>query len=151
MAIEWNDDLATGVDEIDNQHKELFKRINSLLDACTQGKGKGEVGKVLNFLEDYIVAHFNAEEAIQKKHSYPEYEPHKALHDEFRKNFAELKKQFEKEGAGLPLVLRTNRTVVDWLINHIGRIDKALGAFLKLRKRLEQEVAARIDKTLGHS
>lgn len=131
MAIEWNNDLSIGVDEIDNQHKELFRRINALLDACTQGKGKGEVGRVINFLEDYIVKHFNAEEAIQKKHAYPDYESHKTLHDEFRKSFSELKKSFETEGAGLPLVLRTNRTVVDWLVKHIGRVDKVLGGFLK--------------------
>lgn len=132
MPLEWNNDLSIGVNEIDNQHKELFKRINSLLEACTQGKGKDEVGKVINFLEDYIVEHFNAEEAIQRKcASYPDYQSHKALHDEFRKKFSELKKQFENEGAGLPLVLRTNRAVVDWLIMHIGRVDKVLGSFLK--------------------
>lgn len=45
MAIEWTDELATGVNKIDNQHKELFKRINNLLDACNQGKGKDEVKK----------------------------------------------------------------------------------------------------------
>lgn len=132
MPIEWTKELATDIDEIDNQHKELLKRINTLLDACTQGKGKDEIGKVLKFLDDYIVEHFNAEEAIQRKcASYPDYQPHKALHDEFRKSFAELKKQFEAEGPGLPLVLRTNRTVVDWLVKHISRIDKELGKFLK--------------------
>ncbi len=36
MAIEWTMGLSTGVDEIDDQHKELFKRINRLLDACNQ-------------------------------------------------------------------------------------------------------------------
>ncbi|MBI3754488.1 MAG: hemerythrin family protein [Deltaproteobacteria bacterium] len=131
MPIEWNNDLCVGVDVIDNQHKELLRRINALLDACSQGKGKDEVGRVIKFLEDYITVHFNAEEAIQKKNGYPDYETHKGLHDEFRKNFSELKKRFENEVVGLYLVLLTNRTVVDWLINHIGRIDKALGSFLK--------------------
>ncbi|MBI3397998.1 MAG: hemerythrin family protein [Deltaproteobacteria bacterium] len=133
MAIEWIEDLSVGVNEIDNQHKELFKRINNLLDACTQGKGKEEVGSVIKFLEDYIITHFNAEEAIQKKNGYPDYETHKGLHDEFRKNFSELKNRFETKGAGLYLVLLTNRTIVDWLINHIGKMDKAIGAFLKKR------------------
>ena len=31
MAVTWTDDLATGVNKIDDQHKELFSRINSLL------------------------------------------------------------------------------------------------------------------------
>ena len=37
MYIEWRDDLLTGVDEIDWQHKELFVRFNLLLDACQKG------------------------------------------------------------------------------------------------------------------
>lgn len=131
MPIEWTKDLATGVDEIDNQHKELFRRINNLLEACMQAKGKDEVGNVINFLEEYVIEHFDAEEAIQKQRNYPDHKSHKALHDEFRKNFAELKRQLESEGPGLPLVLHTNRIVVDWLIKHIGRIDKTLGAFIK--------------------
>ncbi len=134
MAIEWTDDLSIGVDEIDNQHKELIRRIDHLLDACSKGKGREEVGEVINFLEEYIITHFNAEEGIQKKNSYPGYQAHKALHDAFKKSFAELKKRFETEGAGLSLVLLTNKTVVDWLINHIWKIDKALGDFLKSKK-----------------
>lgn len=62
MAIEWTQDLSTGSDEIDNQHKELFRRINSLLDACNQGKGREEIGKTVQFLEDYVITHFSAEE-----------------------------------------------------------------------------------------
>ena len=133
MTINWTDDLRVGVDTIDNQHKELFDRINKLLDACNQGKGKGEIGRVINFLEDYIIVHFNAEEEIQKRNAYPDYPHHKTLHEEFKKSFSELKKQFEKEGPGVHLILRTNSTVVDWLIKHIGRVDKELGAFLKTK------------------
>ena len=64
MAIEWTEDLATGVNKIDNQHKELFKRINNLLEACNQGRGKNEVEKVIKFLDDYVIIHFSEEENI---------------------------------------------------------------------------------------
>jgi len=42
-----------------------------------------------------------------------------------------LKDKFDAQGAGVNLVLVTNRTIVDWLVNHINNTDKALGAFLK--------------------
>ena len=64
MAIEWTEDLATGVPEIDAQHKELFSRINRLLEACNQGQGRAEVGKTLAFLEEYVLIHFSTEEKI---------------------------------------------------------------------------------------
>jgi len=58
MPFEWTQNLSIGVAEIDNQHKELFKRINNLLDAISQGKGKQELFAVLEFLEDYSKFHF---------------------------------------------------------------------------------------------
>lgn len=40
MQMLWDSKLAVGVDKIDNQHKELFNRMNSLMDAMKEGKGK---------------------------------------------------------------------------------------------------------------
>ncbi|MDH4121535.1 MAG: bacteriohemerythrin [Deltaproteobacteria bacterium] len=131
MAVLWRNDLSIGVELIDNQHKELFVRINNLLDACTQGKGAEEVGSVIKFLEDYVVTHFTDEVGLMTKHRYPEIEGHKALHDQFIQGFNKLKDQFEKEGATINFVIQVNQVVVDWLVNHISRVDKKLGAFLK--------------------
>jgi len=131
MAVLWRNDLSIGVEAIDNQHKELFNRINTLLDACTQGKGAEEVGSVIKFLEEYVVVHFNHEQSLMTKYNYPEYEAHKAMHIKFVEDFSKLKQQFEKEGATINFVIQTNQVVVDWLVNHISRVDKKLGAFLK--------------------
>jgi hemerythrin len=133
MAIEWSEDLATGVNEIDNQHKELFKRINNMLEACNQGKGKEEVDKVIKFLEDYVVTHFTAEEKYMTTFDYPEYSAHKSQHLWFIENFSGLKRKIETEGVGVHIVILTNNLVVDWLINHIRKLDKALGGFLKAK------------------
>jgi len=133
MAIEWTDDLATGVNEIDNQHRELFQRINNLLDACNHGKGKEEVKKVISFLEDYVITHFSEEEKYMGKYDYPDYMVHKRQHLEFMENFFRIKTQFEAEGPGIHIVVITNNLVVDWLRNHIRKIDRALGSFLKTK------------------
>lgn len=66
-----------------------------------------------------------------QKHSFPGYLQHKQLHDAFIKGFQQLKDELEEEGPGLGLVLKTNRLVVDWLINHISKKDKAFGKFLR--------------------
>jgi hemerythrin len=44
---------------------------------------------------------------------------------------AKLKQQFEDEGPSLAMVMVTNRKVVDWLVHHIKKSDKALGNYLK--------------------
>jgi hemerythrin len=135
MAIEWTDDLAVGITEIDNQHKELFQQINQLLEACNQRKGKEAVGQIIDFLGAYVVTHFNCEEENMKKFNYPDYPKHKVLHTEFIKSFGELKAKFEADGPGTDIVIMTNRVVVGWLNSHIRNVDKLLGAYLKSKQQ----------------
>jgi hemerythrin len=128
--IEWTPDLAVGLKVIDEQHQELYRRINQLLEACSQGKGKETVGKTLQFLSDYVITHFGNEETYMIKYAYPEYTQHKALHTKFIASLKQLKESFVRDGAGVALVAKTNQVVIDWLNNHIRKVDTKLGAFL---------------------
>lgn len=131
MAIEWNEKLATGNDNIDNQHKELFRRFDSLLAACNQRKGKEEVHNLLLFLGDYVKTHFSMEETLQRKHHYPHYPAHKEEHDGFIGDLQRLEEQLKVEGPSFPLVIQTNQTMVNWLIKHINRMDKEMAVYLR--------------------
>ena len=39
--------------------------------------------------------------------------------------------RFEEQGPTLSFITNINKTVVDWLINHIGQVDKEMGKFIK--------------------
>lgn len=134
MAILWTEDLAVGEPHIDKQHQEIFRRISDLLEACNVGKGKAAVGDVLDFLGNYVVEHFGAEEKLMQQHNYPEYPQHKQLHEAFIKKFVELKEDYEKNGVALNLVIQTNKFVVGWLNDHIRNVDKKLGKFITEQK-----------------
>ena len=129
--IEWNSKLATGIDEIDDQHKELFSRVNLLMEACQVGKGREEVARLLQFLSSYVRVHFDSEEQIQIESGYPGYPEHLLAHQQFSKDIERLKQQFTAEGAGLVLVIETNQMVAAWLTQHISRMDKALADYLR--------------------
>ena len=131
MSFEWSSELATGVVEIDNQHKEIFNRVNRLSDACGEGKGKDEVLRLLLFLEEYVKEHFAAEEKLQMKHAYPDYAAHKSQHTRFIADVAKLTSAFEAEGATISLVIMTNKTLASWLVQHITKIDKELANYLR--------------------
>jgi hemerythrin len=131
MAVEWRENLATGNVEIDRQHMELFRRFNSLLGACNEGKGKAEVYGLLLFLNNYIRTHFALEEELQVQHGYPGYAAHKAEHDRFRRDLKALEQQFAEEGASLALVIQTNQTMISWLLRHISGTDRELAGFLR--------------------
>jgi hemerythrin len=131
MGMSWTPKLAVGVQSIDTQHQELFTRVNALLDALASQKGEGEVRKVVAFLGDYVVSHFAGEERLMQQHGYPDYPAHKKIHDAFVAEFVKLKADLEKQGASASLAVQLNRKLGDWLLDHIGRTDRALGAFLQ--------------------
>jgi hemerythrin len=130
MALQWRADMSIGVEKIDAQHRQLVEQVSSLLDACTQGKGKQEVGRMMAFLGEYVLTHFADEEELQLKSGYPGYREHKALHEQFVREYGLLNQQLLAEGASVRFTLQVNRTVVDWLVQHISKADKALGEHL---------------------
>jgi len=134
MAIKWDKSLAVGVQLIDEQHQELFRRVNALLEAMLAAKGKDEIGKLLAFLKDYVVEHFGAEQALMLKHRYPAFAQHKAQHDDFVKTFLEVASEFEKKGATGGIAIKLNSFLGAWLRDHIGSTDMALGKFLMANK-----------------
>lgn len=131
MAIQWNASLTTGVDEIDNQHKELFRQVNELLDACHRGKGPEAIGEMLTFLDKYARHHFSTEENLMTRYGFPGLDAHREQHNEFMKNLAEVKHRFQTEGPGVHIVVITNRVLTGWLLTHIRKSDKVLGSFIK--------------------
>ncbi|NLY53094.1 MAG: hemerythrin family protein [Firmicutes bacterium] len=131
MVMQWRDDLATGVELIDSQHQELIARVNRLLTACHEGRGKAEVADIVDFLGHYVVTHFRDEEELQRSVAYPEYDAHKTMHEKFLADYNQLKGQLETEGATVRLVVLVNKVVVDWLVHHISRVDKAFAAYYR--------------------
>ncbi|MBI5810314.1 MAG: hemerythrin family protein [Deltaproteobacteria bacterium] len=130
MAIVWSKSLSTGVEWQDRQHKELFKRINTLLEAMNLGSGKAEVQKLFQFLDEYFVVHFDAEEQAMHKFDYPASLAHVAEHTHFIEDISRLREEGQA-AMTTGLLIQTQRRVVDWLIHHIGSVDKDLGAFIK--------------------
>ena len=133
MAIEWTKDLATGVDSIDEQHKELVRRVNMLLEACRRGEGADHVVSTLGFLTQYVIEHFNSEEELMRRAAYDGYTQHAAMHREFRKRVESLAAELSLGGVRVTTVITVNGMIVDWLNDHIRRVDRAMA--LAIRKQ----------------
>jgi len=133
MLIRWSEDLAIGVAEIDEQHREIFKRMEKLTEACRAGKGKDEIEETFLFLNDYVLTHFGLEEELMQKFNYPDYPFHKIQHRKFIQNFLDLKKTFEATGTSSELAIQANVLLMDWLAVHIRNYDKSMGVFLRAK------------------
>lgn len=131
MAYAWTEELATGNKAIDAQHKQLFKALNDLMDACSSGQGHAKLDPTVQFLVDYTAKHFADEEKLQQECSYPKYPHHKKLHEDFGRTVGEIAEKLKKEGASTALVCKVNSSIGDWLIRHIKAEDKDVAAHIR--------------------
>jgi hemerythrin len=131
MGLQWDRSLAVGVKLIDEQHQELFRRVDALLVAMMKGQGKPEIERLFQFLGSYVVEHFGAEEKLMAQYRYPPLAGHKQLHAEFVKKFGEIKAAFDKDPTSGDVSIGLNRFVGAWLRDHIGMVDTAFGKHLK--------------------
>ena len=137
MNIEFNDNLLTGNSVIDAQHRELIGRIAALVKACEEGGGKVKAVNMLDYLAGYTKFHFADEERLQIKVSYPGYEEHRAKHEEFKKTVEDLHQILEEtEWPTGACVEQVKKEVVDWLVNHIEKSDRALADYINDPNRL---------------
>ena len=130
MALQWEPRLAVGVPMIDQQHKELIQALNALLTAMASSQGKEQVAKLLEFLGQYTVSHFAAEEQIMARHRYPQAQQHQLEHEAFIGEFKKLAADFQKSGPTTGLAIKLNGKVCEWLRDHIAKSDTQLAAFV---------------------
>ncbi|MCA1959428.1 MAG: bacteriohemerythrin [Desulfomonile sp.] len=131
--ISWTPYYSVHVEQIDDQHRELLKRFNDLLEAMWDGKGKEAVGSSLQFLADYTIYHFGAEKHLMIQHDYPNYGTHKSIHDGFVKEVREFLAKCATEDVGTGVVVGVAIKLGDWVRDHIRRMDVQFGEFLKSR------------------
>ena len=72
MAIEWQEELATGIEHVDSQHKGIFARFESFSTACYAGYATEDLIKLMDFLKDYTHNHFCDEEKSMQGVEYPD-------------------------------------------------------------------------------
>lgn len=136
--MEWTEDLAVGIPLIDSQHKELFSRINNLLTAIKEHRCKSEIDGTIKFLDDYAVFHFGEEEKRMREAGYDGLDEHKRQHAKYLKNISELKEQAalpRVTGMSYELSVTVNQIIVDWIVDHIMKVDKKFGEFVRSRSR----------------
>jgi len=130
MALKWSEELSVGYGLIDSQHKELFVRYNSLLDACKEGNGKEVIIPVLDFMVEYVTKHFAEEEQFMERFNYPDRIEHMNQHRELFKHVNEVHKELQEKGPTVAVITSINHTMFNWLLRHVKQTDKQLGLFL---------------------
>ncbi|MBK8012941.1 MAG: hemerythrin family protein [Deltaproteobacteria bacterium] len=130
--IRWGDEWRTGDAMVDDQHRGLFEIVNDLHEAVHSGAGQEAAVATVTALVSYVIKHFRAEEALMKKHRYPEFLAHCTLHENLTREVREL---LTKVRAGEPVPLdELSEFAAKWLAEHIDLHDKRMVAWVRARK-----------------
>lgn len=127
----WHDSLATGIDEIDQQHRILVGMLEELRAAYCSKQDYTLLSKIILALSEYTEYHFGTEEKLMRQHNYPYITSHLAEHDEFHSRSVQFLFEFVEDKEELST--HVLHYLSDWLVRHIMGTDKRLGAFLQPR------------------
>ena len=94
MLLNWSDDYLIGIDEVDSQHKEFFTIVHRLHEECLLCEGENVIPEALEFLRNYAIRHFKAEQTLMEEHQYPRIDWHLSLHAKFLDKYAGLMEEF---------------------------------------------------------
>lgn len=128
--LAWRPEYSVGIEEIDAQHQELFRRAGLFIESLHR-QSRQEIGILLSFLRLYAVTHFGAEEAWMREAGYPGTVEHEKQHDRFIKDILALSDQHEKKsGPGIEPD-RVSGWLEKWLKHHVTETDTDLARHLR--------------------
>lgn len=115
----WKPSYSIGIEEIDEQHKNILELINKL-NIASYYKKPYMVEEVLEDILKYTVEHFAFEEALMQKNAYPLLQEHSDAHKSFINRIIFFKERHEN-GEDVAKQLRSDLQL--WFIHHIQHDD----------------------------
>ena len=126
--IEWKDKYKTGIELVDEQHKELFRLFNKtyklyynefLIDKYDQ------IISAVEELKEYTKYHFKAEEEYMVSIRYNKFFEHKLNHDDFIRKIEAIDYNIIDNNQQSQL-LEILKYVSNWIIDHVVTVDKEI-------------------------
>ena len=123
---EFTTDCLTGIEQIDNEHRELFTLINQSIKMVSETDDINAIAKnLIAKLKDYASNHFKHEEEYMEKIGYSGLEAQKVAHQAFVDRLNEVNLEAvdgDQEGYLHELI----EFLLGWLANHILKMDKKI-------------------------
>jgi hemerythrin len=118
----FTDDLLTGEDTVDYQHKVLIGLINDLIRANKFSENVELIVEItIDELIKYTIHHFNDEELIMKKRGYVSLAHHQEQHKDFANKVVDYK---NRHSNGEKINNELLKFLTTWLIRHIKHEDQ---------------------------
>lgn len=129
---QWIDDYLMGIEEIDNDHKKLFKIAQKAVVLMREKDNDANsrmftIREMLTFLKNYFPAHAHREEVYMRQIGYDGYAYHKMLHDEFINiQLEKYQKIVESNECSKEEIWDFIGSGIGWLMEHVATADMAI-------------------------
>lgn len=123
--LEFNNDSLVGVEEIDDQHRQLVHIINQVNKAIIHEHADEEIKKLLDELVEFTIRHFETEHQLMVQYDYPDRRSHDNAHEHLTRELRNLVATFHRGNELLAL-----QKMKHWYTTHVRHSDKALGIYL---------------------
>ncbi len=123
--FKWSENYATGIREIDMQHRKLVEIGAKLEDMLSTGDSVDYYDYIIETLEelkDYTEYHFSYEEKKMEEVGYQDLEEHRMEHLFFVKRISRLSMQ-DIDSSQLGVITETLNFLAKWLFSHILNAD----------------------------
>lgn len=128
---EMKPEYFTGIEFIDEEHKQLFKYANDAYELLHEEFTPDKYDNIANILEslrEYTKTHFADEEAYMESINYKRIFSQKIMHRTFIEKLDELDLDHMGENENQnEEIMGILQFLTDWLINHILRVDCLIG------------------------
>jgi hemerythrin-like metal-binding protein len=125
--IVWDQSFSVGVRKMDEQHREIIKMINYLIENSDRSADFEPVAEVLSRMTRYANYHFKAEERLMVEYGYSDEGAQEKEHTEFKKRTASF--CFESMGRETTIATEVLAYLRDWWMSHILESDMKYKAF----------------------
>lgn len=129
MPIQWTEELATGIERVDAQHRELYAQVAALHEAM-RTRQLDRVSAVVEGLQRYALEHFATEEREMAARAYPKLAQHRVLHRAFVDEFLR-QRALVAAGVTLSGVVGLSVWLGDWLREHVRKEDGQFAEFVR--------------------
>jgi hemerythrin len=131
-VVTWEEQFSINVGKIDEQHQQLLQLVNDLHTSVEESMNMETVKAHLSALLEFARYHFEAEEELMKRHSFPNINVHRHEHLKLLTVLERL--SVEVSNGKKPFFYPDADLSSDWALNHIDEHDKALGEFLNSKQ-----------------
>lgn len=128
IQLEWKEEYSIGVEDIDKEHKRLFKIITKLLAfGDEEKKNQWACQEGIKYFKEHAIKHFADEEKYMRSVNYAGLETHRHLHQGFRKNtLPALEEELERTNYSPEAMEHFIGVCTGWLIGHTLTEDRAI-------------------------